>query len=113
MNDTTAASAAAWEAFCESLKKASAVLTRADMPADSRHAGIGARYLGGLLDSALGLYLHAADPDRPFLFTYFDNHRGWGLANPDGHYLRARGCVVTPPTACGASAAPSRTSVSS
>lgn len=90
MNDTTAASAAAWEAFCESLKKASAVLTRADMPADSRHAGIGARYLGGLLDSALGLYLHAADPDRPFLFTYFDNHRGWGLANPDGHYLRAR-----------------------
>lgn len=90
MKDTTAASAAAWEAFCESLKKASAVLTRTDMVADSRHAGIGARYLGGLLDSALDLYLHAADPDRPFLFTYFDNHRGWGLANPDGHYLRAR-----------------------
>lgn len=90
MNDATATSAEAWEAFCESLKKASAVLGRTDMPTDPQHAAAGPRYLAGILDSALDMYLHAADRDRPVLFTYFNNWKGWGLANPDGHYLRAR-----------------------
>jgi len=79
-----------WEEFCESLKKAAGVLRREDMPADPRHRALGPRYLAGLLDSALDMWLHAADPDRPALFTVYNNRKGWGFANPDGHYLRAR-----------------------
>lgn len=79
-----------WEDFCESLKKAGGQLRRSDMPADARHQAMGPRYLAGLLDSALDMWLHAADRDRPVLFTYFNNWKGWALANPDGHYLRAR-----------------------
>lgn len=79
-----------WEDFCESLKKAGGLLRREDMPADARHQAMGPRYLAGLLDSAIDLWINAADRDRPMLLTYFNNWKGWALANPDGHYLRAR-----------------------
>lgn len=90
MSDSSDVNARNWEEFCESLKKAGGVLRREDMPADPRHRALGPRYLAGLLDSALDMWLHAADPDRPALFTCFNNWKGWALANPDGHYLRAR-----------------------
>lgn len=54
-----------------------------------RHRAAGPRYLAGLLGSALDLWLHGADRDRPALFTVYNNWKGWGLANPDGHYRRA------------------------
>lgn len=79
----------AWEAFCESLKSAAKVLGRTDLPTDARHRDAGPRYLAGLLDSALDLWLHA-DAERPAFFTVYDPRKGWSLANPDGHYTRAR-----------------------
>ncbi len=82
--------ARAWESFCESLKKAAGVLCRDDMPSDLRHRAWGPRHLAGLLDSAIDMWLHGADRDRPSLFTVYSNWKGWGLANPDGRYLRAR-----------------------
>lgn len=90
MSDANDVSAKVWEEFCESLAKAAGVLRREDLPSGSRDKAAGTRYLAGLLDSALDMWLHAADRDRPALFTVYKNWKGWGLANPDGHYLRAR-----------------------
>jgi len=79
-----------WEQFCESLKSAAGVLQRPELRADPRHQVAGGRYLAGLLDSALDMWLHAADRDRPDLFTVYNNWKGWSFANPDGRYQRAR-----------------------
>lgn len=90
MNGSNDVGAKIWEEFCESLKKAAGALRREDLPSDPRDKVAGTRYLAGLLDSALDMWLHAADRDRPALFTVYNHWKGWGLANPDGHYLRAR-----------------------
>lgn len=80
----------AWEAFCESLKRAGQVATREDMPANAHNRIAGVRYLTGLLSSSIDLWLNAADPEHPQFVTVYGPHKGWALANPDAHYQRAR-----------------------
>jgi len=79
-----------WQEFCELLKPAAGVLTRPAMAGDDRHQINGVRYLAGLLDSGLDLWLHGADPDRPRLFTVYNPWKGWSLENPDALYQRTR-----------------------
>lgn len=88
-DDAALASGEAWDAFCESLKRAGRTILASapDHPVD-RAEGI--RYLTRLTRLAWKLCLEHADPAAPELIQYMGPTQKFGVDNPDQLYLWAR-----------------------
>lgn len=76
----------AWKAFCTLLADAAAVLERDDLGLDDFDCGEGLRYLARLTENAVGAMLGTSTPKHP-AFRLLSN--GFGMDNPDNHYLGA------------------------
>ncbi len=83
---TGAESTEAWKAFCDLLADASAVLERDDLGLDDFDRAEGLRYLARLTENAVGAMLGTSTPTHP-TFRLLSN--GFGMDNPDNHYLGA------------------------
>ena len=82
-------SGAAWDEFCEQLKRAgSIVLARSPDSAIDRAEGF--RYLTRLTRMGFKLCLEHADPAAPRLIQYMDPTQKFGIDNPDQLYQWAR-----------------------
>ncbi|MCB0951904.1 MAG: hypothetical protein R2714_07825 [Microthrixaceae bacterium] len=76
----------AWRAFTEVLAGADAVLGWDDVALDDLDRAEGLRYLARLLEVGLGARLDTASPRHP-AFRLLS--QGFGMDNPDNHYLGA------------------------
>ncbi|MDJ0788914.1 MAG: hypothetical protein QNK05_19075 [Myxococcota bacterium] len=80
--------AEAWDDFCETLKKAGAVLLRDDIDATPFEKGEGLRYLSRLLRGGLVNFAEGLGPKHPVLRAMPEGVK-MGLDNPDNYYLGA------------------------
>lgn len=83
---TGSESVEAWNAFCALLADAAAVLERDDLGLDDFDRGEGLRYLARLTENAVGAMLATSTSRHP-TFRLLSN--GFGMDNPDNHYLGA------------------------
>jgi hypothetical protein len=94
MDDRVAAEALrsgrAWEAFCDSLKAAGALVLAPDAPAADVDRAEGFRCLTRLVRLALKTGLEYGDPAAPQLIPYMSDSQKFGIDNPDQDYLWAR-----------------------
>lgn len=79
---------AAWDAFCELLTEAGAILRRDDLGLDDFDRAEGLRYLARLTQNGLSSYLENPGPRHP-RFRAMADHCGFGLDNPDNVYSSA------------------------
>jgi len=80
----------AWEAFCDSLKAAGALVLAPDAPAGDVDRAEGFRCLTRLVRLALKTSLEYGDPSAPQLIPYMSDSQKFGIDNPDQDYLWAR-----------------------
>ena len=80
---------AAWEDFCESLKRAGKVVLEANPAASPLDRADGFRYLAGLANAAIRFSIDHADPVVPRFFRSPDSRTQWGGENADNQYLLA------------------------
>jgi len=78
-----------WNAYLDSLKKASEELFRATTPDDPLTAAEGLRHLTRLTRMGLESAVEFADPDFPVISRMVDETRKFGCDNPDTIYQRA------------------------
>lgn len=78
-----------WEAFCNALAQAGAVLRRPGSPADALDRAEGCRYLGRLTRLALEKFVEHADPAAPSFYRLSHETAKIGCDNPDSVYLNA------------------------
>ncbi len=78
-----------WEAFCEALGQAGAVLRRPGSPAAALDRAEGCRYLGRLTRLALEKFVEHADPAAPSFYRLSHETAKIGCDNPDSVYLNA------------------------
>ncbi len=78
-----------WEAFCDALARAGAVLRRPGSPADALDRAEGCRYLGRLTRLALEKFVEHADPAAPSFYRLSHETAKIGCDNPDSVYLNA------------------------
>lgn len=86
------AAGTAWEAFCDALRSAGAVLRRSGSPADLLDRAEGCRYLGRLTRLALEKFVEHADPAAPTFYRLSHETAKIGCDNPDSLYLNAAIC---------------------
>ena len=84
-------SGAAWDAFCEHLKRVGEQVTRPEAPADPFNRAEGFRYLTRVLRSALDTFVEHADTDFPVIYRVCDEMIKYGGDNPDNCYQK---CLV-------------------
>jgi hypothetical protein len=80
---------AAWEAFCEALQAAGAVIRRPGSPAEALDRAEGCRYLSRLTRLALEKFVEHADPTAPSFYRLSHETAKIGCDNPDSLYLNA------------------------
>lgn len=78
-----------WNAFCDSLKAAGAVVLADSSPDDPLSRAEGWRYLTRLLRAALETFVEAADPQAPELNRIVHETVKMGMDNPDNIYQSA------------------------
>jgi hypothetical protein len=79
----------AWEAFCDALRDAGAVIRRPGSPADELDRAEGCRYLTRLARLALEKFVEHADPAAPSFYRLSHETAKIGCDNPDSLYLNA------------------------
>ena len=79
----------AWEAFCDTLKRAGKQIIREEAPTDSLSNSEGYRYLSRLLRVGLEMHLEFSDPDFPDFCIPSHETAKIGADNPDNLYMRA------------------------
>jgi hypothetical protein len=85
----TNAAAAAWERFCEDLKRAGDVLLRESTPQDELTQAEGLRYLARHLHVGFENAYELADPDQPRLFPMVGSHKLYEGVTGDCRYHHA------------------------
>jgi hypothetical protein len=80
----------AWEAFCDSLKAAGALVLAPDAPVSDVDRAEGFRCLTRLARLALKTSLEYGEPSAPQLIAYMGDSQKFGIDNPDQDYLWAR-----------------------
>ncbi len=75
----------AWDAFCDLLRDAGAILQRDDLDLDTFDRAEGLRYLARLTQNGLSSFLENPGPRHPQLRA-LPEHCGFGLDNPDNVY---------------------------
>jgi hypothetical protein len=80
----------AWEAFCDALKAAGALVLAPDAPAGDVDRAEGFRLLTRLARLGLKTALEYGDPAAPQLIPYMGDSQKFGIDNPDQDYLWAR-----------------------
>jgi hypothetical protein len=88
-NERRLLSGAAWDDFCESLKRAGKVVLEANPSASPLDRAEGFRYLAGLVNAAIRFSIDHADPVVPRFFRSPDSRTQWGGENADNQYLLA------------------------
>jgi hypothetical protein len=91
-NERRLLTGAAWEDFCESLKRAGKVVLEANPAASPLDRADGFRYLAGLANAAIRFSIDHADPVVPRFFRSPDSRTQWGGENADNQYLLAGVC---------------------
>lgn len=79
----------AWEAFCDALRGAGALLRRPGSPAGELDRAEGCRYLSRLTRLALEKFVEHADPAAPSFYRLSHETAKIGCDNPDSLYLNA------------------------
>jgi hypothetical protein len=82
--------AAAWEAFCDALRRAGAHVLAPGAPADPVTRAEGFRYLSRLARAGLEAFVEAGDPRFPAFYRLSHETLKIGADNPDNLYLNAR-----------------------
>ncbi len=82
---------AAWNDFCDDLKRLGDQILRTETPADPATRAEGFRHLTHVLRSALDIFVDHADPDFPVFYRVCDEVVKYGGDNPDNYYQK---CVV-------------------
>ncbi len=80
----------AWDAFCDTLKRAGGQILRPETPSDVLDRAEGFRYLSRLLRIGLEMHLEFADSDFPGFFAPSHATAKIGADNPDNLYLMSR-----------------------
>lgn len=80
----------AWDAFCDTLKRAGRQVLREEAASSELDRAEGWRYLTRLLRIGLEMHLEFADPDFPGFFAPSHETGKIGADNPDNLYLMAR-----------------------
>lgn len=80
----------AWEAFCDTLKRAGKQVLRPEAPATALDRAEGYRYLTRLLRIGLEMHLEYADPNFPGFFARSHETAKIGADNPENLYAMAR-----------------------
>lgn len=78
-----------WDQFCDLLKNAGGVITRAGTPNDPQTRAEGLRYLSRITRAALEAFVENADPGAPVLRRVVHETAKMGADNPDTYYLNA------------------------
>ncbi|MFN8544433.1 MAG: DUF1214 domain-containing protein [Candidatus Binatia bacterium] len=84
-----AMSGAAWAEFCDTLKRAGAVIEREGSPGDPLDRAEGYRYLSRLARLALEKFVEHADPTAPSFYRLSHETAKIGCDNPDSFYQNA------------------------
>src|SRR5512139_744114 len=79
----------AWEEFCDTLKRAGAVIRRERSPHDLLDQAEGYRYLSRLVRLALEKFVEHADPTTPRFYRLSHETGKIGCDNPDSYYQNA------------------------
>jgi len=79
-----------WEAFCDGLKAAGAVILSEGAPADPLDRAEGWRYLSRLTRAALETFVEFSDPAAPAFRRTASETIKMGMDNPDNVYLNAQ-----------------------
>lgn len=82
---------AAWNDFCDELKRLGEQVSRPEIPADPTTRAEGYRHLTHVLRSALDIFVDHADPDFPVFYRPCDEIVKYGADNPDNYYQK---CIV-------------------
>ncbi len=80
---------AIWEEFCDTLKRAGAVIRRERSPKDPLDQAEGYRYLSRLLRLALEKFVEHNDPAAPRFYRLSHETAKIGCDNPDSYYQNA------------------------
>lgn len=83
------ASGAAWDEFCETLRRAGHVMRRELSPDEPFDQAEGYRYLTRLVRLALAKFVEHDDPDTPRLYRLSHETAKIGADNPDSFYQNA------------------------
>jgi len=89
MSDHPITTGKAWDDFCDALKNAGTVLTRAGTPRNGFDRAEGHRYLSRLLRLALEKFVEHADPRTPRFYRLSHETAKIGCDNPDSFYQNA------------------------
>jgi hypothetical protein len=81
---------AAWDAFCDALKRAGQQILRPEAPADDLTRAEGFRYLSRLARGGLESFLEFGDPRFPAFYSLSHETLKIGADNPDNLYQNAR-----------------------
>jgi len=81
---------AAWEAFCDALKRAGQQILRPEAPADDLTRAEGFRYISRLARGGLESVLEFGDPRFPAFYSLSHETLKIGADNPDNLYQNAR-----------------------
>jgi hypothetical protein len=81
---------AAWDDFCDSLKRAGRNILAANPGCSEIDRAEGYRYLSGLLNAAIRFAVDFRDPKVPCFFRSPDSRTKWGAENADNQYLFVR-----------------------
>jgi hypothetical protein len=82
---------AAWNDFCDEMKRLGDQILRPETPADPASRAEGFRHPTHVLRSALDIFVDHADPDFPVFYRVCDEIVKYGGDNPDNYYQK---CVV-------------------
>ena len=77
-------SGAAWEEFCNAIRRAGESLLKSEFAEDDLERAEGYRYLLGLLTVRLNKLLYRCGPEMPAFVRSMDDVLKYGLDNPDG-----------------------------
>jgi len=83
-------SGAAWEEFCEHLKRAGQHVLDVGFRLEPIDYADAFQYLAGLVGTAVAQELTFATPELPRFFCNLNSYRKWGGENPDNLYLWAK-----------------------
>ena len=87
--DPRLVSGEAWDAFCDSLKRARRIVLGDGVPDSPRDRAEGFRYLTRFLAAGIAQCVAHDDPDAPVFGRMIEYSMPWGLDSPDTLYLYA------------------------
>ena len=87
--DARVMSGEAWDALCDTLKRAGRLVLGEGVPDSPRDRAEGFRYLTRFLAAGINVCIEHADPDHPEFGRMVDHTMKWGLDAPDCLYLYA------------------------